>query len=274
MHQTEPQVFLIACPIIIPGEVRKYLEAVGEVEAEDGTVHRATDWLDRISSAEPQGITRDAEILVELMARGCYRSFAPGLNANVSKVREDSGEYLDNIKKQAHGSVMEHAQFSFMFHNVSRVFTHELVRHRAGVAISQESLRYVRLTELGFRIPEILNPMEERIVSIVETLEEFQRDAAVEFGLDDEGVPFHYKKEVTSALRRLAPIGLSTSIGWSANVRTLRHVIEQRTSAGAEEEIRIVFKQVAMMMMEACPLLFGDYRLQDDGSFSTDYKKV
>ena len=65
--------------------------------------------------------------------------------------------------------------------------------------------------------------------------------AAEELGIDEEGVPFHVKKEVTSALRRLAPIGLSTDILWTANARTLRHVIEMRTAEGAEEELRIVF---------------------------------
>ena len=41
-----------------------------------------------------------------------------------------------------------------MLHNVSRVATHELVRHRAGVAVSQESLRFVRLDDLPFWFPE------------------------------------------------------------------------------------------------------------------------
>jgi thymidylate synthase (FAD) len=208
------------------------------------------------------------------MARACYKSYAPKLNANVSKVREDSAEYIENILKSGHGSVLEHAQFSFMFHDVSRVFTHELVRHRAGVAISQESLRYVRLTDLGFRIPDVLEPMRDRVISIVETLEEFQRDAATEFGLDDKGVPFHYKKEVTSALRRIAPIGLSTNIGWSANVRTLRFVIQKRTEEGAEEEIRYVFGEVAKMMMEACPMLFGDFAPNEKGEWAPKYEKV
>src|SRR5690606_37298422 len=151
-----------------------------------------------------------------------------------TKVREDSGEYLTNILRSKHGAVLEHAQFTFDFDQVSRVFTHELVRHRAGVAISQESLRYVRLTDIGFRIPEVLNrndltvphyvegdggweqrSFREELISIVEHLEEFQRSAAEAFGLDDEGVPFHVKKEITSALRRLAPIGLSTGMVWS-----------------------------------------------------------
>ena len=66
-------------------------------------------------------------------------------------------------------------------------------------------------------------------------------------------MPFHVKKEVTSALRRLAPIGLSTDILWTANLRTLRHVIEMRTAEGAEEEMRSVFDEIAQLMLREAP---------------------
>jgi thymidylate synthase (FAD) len=244
MRETYPKVRLIARPSFNWDEVYRYLDEI------DGV-----DWWRR---ARAEGMT-DAEVLVEFGGRLCYRSWKPGLNANVTKVREDSASYLENILRSKHGSVLEHANFSFVFQDVSRVFTHELVRHRAGVAISQESLRYVRLTDLGLRIPDILEPQRDQIVTLIETLEDFQVGAAAALGLDDEGVPFHVKKEVTSALRRLAPLGLSTSMLWTANIRTLRHVIDMRTAPGAEEEIRLVFDQVAEIMVEECPLLFQDF---------------
>jgi thymidylate synthase ThyX len=152
--------------------------------------------------------------------------------------------------------------------------THELVRHRAGSAFSQESLRYVRLTDIGFRVPPALEPMHDRVISLVEQLEEFQRSAADALGLDDEGVPFAVKKEITSALRRLAPIGLSTDILWTANVRTLRHVIEMRTAPGAEEELRLVFDRVAEIMRAEAPNLFQDFRRHEDGSWTPEWRKV
>jgi thymidylate synthase (FAD) len=161
-----------------------------------------------------------------------------------------------------------------VFRNVSRVLTHELVRHRAGSAFSQESLRYVRLTDIGFRVPPALEPVREQVLSIVEQLEEFQVTAAAELGIDEEGVPFHVKKEVTSALRRLAPIGLSTDIVWTANVRTLRHVIEMRTAEGAEEELRLVFDAVAQTMKQEAPGLFQDFDRSVDGSWMPEYRKV
>jgi thymidylate synthase ThyX len=152
--------------------------------------------------------------------------------------------------------------------------THELVRHRAGSAFSQESLRYVRLTDIGFRVPPALEPVREQVLAIVEQLEEFQVSAAKELGIDADGVPFHVKKEVTSALRRLAPIGLSTDIVWTANARTLRHVIEMRTAEGAEEELRSVFDEVARIMQAEAPNLFQDFVRQDDGSWVPDNRKV
>jgi thymidylate synthase (FAD) len=262
MHETNPAVFLIARPSIDLDGMRAYLQDVG-----------GESWLERRLS-ETDESPNGGELIVEFGGRACYRSWEPGLNPNVTKVRTDQREYFANILRSAHGSVLEHANFSFALHNCSRVLTHEIVRHRAGSAFSQESLRYVRLADIGFRVPPALEPVRERVLSIVEQLEQFQISAAQELGIDEQGVPFHVKKEVTSALRRLAPIGLSTDIIWTANVRTLRHVIEMRTDPGAEEELRLVFDIIGRIMQAEAPGLFQDFVRQDDGSWVPEYHKV
>ncbi|HEV2724594.1 MAG TPA: FAD-dependent thymidylate synthase [Thermoleophilaceae bacterium] len=262
MRVTTPSVHLIARPALDLDGMRAYLADVG-----------GEAWLDRRLS-ESDGRPNASEMLVEFGGRACYRSWEPGLNPNVSRVRTDQREYFENLLRSAHGSVLEHASYSFALRNVSRVFTHELVRHRAGSAFSQESLRYVRLTDIGFRVPQALEPVRDQVLSIVEQLEEFQVEAAARLGIDEEGVPFHVKKEVTSALRRLAPIGLSTDIVWTANVRTLRHVIEMRTAPGAEEELRLVFGQVAELMKTEAPGLFQDFQQDGDQSWVPTYRKV
>jgi len=261
MHETSPGVFLLARPSIDLEGMRAYLQDVG-----------GESWLQRRleEAPEPNG----GEMIVEFGGRACYRSWEPGLNANVTRIRTDQREYFANILRSAHGSVLEHANYSFALRNVSRVFTHELVRHRAGSAFSQESLRYVRLTDIGFRVPPALEPVRAQVLAIVEQLEEFQQSAAAELGIDEEGVPFHVKKEVTSALRRLAPIGLSTDILWTANARTLRHVIEMRTAAGAEEELRLVFDKIARVMQVEAPGLFQDFSRHDDGAWVPEHRKV
>ncbi len=266
MHETTPSVFLIARPSIDLEGMRAYLRDVG-----------GESWLERrLGEADgPEGEKPSAgELLLEFGGRACYRSWEPGLNPNVSKIRTDRREYFANILRSGHGSVLEHANYSFAIRNCSRVFTHELVRHRAGSAFSQESLRYVRLTDIGFRVPPALEPVREQVLSIVERLEEFQVSAAAELGIEEQEVPFHVKKEVTSALRRLAPIGLSTDIVWTANARTLRHVIEMRTAESAEEELRLVFDEVARIMCAEAPNLFQDFVRHDDGSWVPEHHKV
>jgi thymidylate synthase (FAD) len=265
MHETTPAVYLIARPSIDVEGMRGYLRDVG-----------GESWLQhRVKEAESESRELSAaELIVEFGGRACYRSWEPGLNPNVTKIRTDRREYFANILRSGHGSVLEHASYSFAIRNCSRVFTHELVRHRAGSAFSQESLRYVRLTDIGFRVPPALEPVREQVISIVEQLEEFQVSAASALGINAEGVPFHVKKEVTSALRRLAPIGLSTDIVWTANARTLRHVIEMRTAEGAEEELRLVFDTIAQIMQAEAPNLFQDFVRQDDGAWVPEHRKV
>lgn len=229
-------------------------------------------WLNRIladADLDPNSVN-DGQVVAEAAGRRCYRSWEAGLNANVTKVREDSTDYLQNIVTVGHGSVYEHGMWTFALEGISRVVTHELVRHRVGVAISQESLRYVRLTNIPFRLPDwianddILNPLA---LDLVQRMEEFQLIAADQGGLDDEGRDFHYKKMATSDMRRFAPIGLLTGMVWSANLRTLRQVIEARTDAGAEREIRDLFNRVGEIMLADAPAVFADFeRVPVDGS--------
>lgn len=261
MHETTPQVFLIARPAVDVEGMRAYLDSVG-----------GSSWLDMREQA--RAATGDGELLAEFGGRMCYRSWEPGLNRNVTRIRTDQREYFANVLASAHGSVLEHANYSFALRNVSRVFTHELIRHRAGSAFSQESLRYVRLADIGFRVAPALEPLREQVISIVEQLEEFQATAAAQLELDGDGLPFAVKKEITSALRRLAPIGLSTDILWTANVRTLRHVIEMRTAPGAEEELRLVFDRVAERMRAEAPNLFQDFTREEDGAWVPQWRKV
>lgn len=284
MHETTPEVFLIARPSIDVAGMRAYLESVGGASwlerrtgAAQASAHGSGHAASAGGSGRPEGDEIEGgsgQLLVEFGGRMCYRSWEPGLNPNVTRVRTDQQEYFANVLRSAHGSVLEHANYSFAFRNVSRVLTHELVRHRAGSAFSQESLRYVRLTDIGFRVPPALEGLRRQVITLVEQLEEFQLSAAERLEIDGGEMPFHVKKEITSALRRLAPIGLSTDILWTANVRTLRHVIEMRTAPGAEEELRLVFDQVARLMKAEAPGLFQDFTRDGEGAWIPEWRKV
>lgn len=263
MREVEPSIELIARPILDTTALARYLSEVG-----------ATNWYDQLVDDFVAGELHEGQVLVEVGGRLCYRSWEPGLNANVTKVREDRTEYLANVIASGHGSVLEHANFSFIFHNVSRVFTHELVRHRAGTAISQESMRYVRLTDIPFWFPDWVEPgLRADLKAYIEAAERLQLRMADKFKLDDPGTPFSEKKAKTSFMRRFAPDGVATGLLWTANVRALRHIIALRTAPGAEEEIRLVFQKVGEVMQREEPALFGDFKLVD-GSWIPDNQKV
>ncbi|OGY63255.1 MAG: thymidylate synthase, flavin-dependent [Candidatus Harrisonbacteria bacterium RIFCSPLOWO2_02_FULL_41_11] len=263
MKFTEPKIYLIGETVIKKDELSLYLNDVG-----------ASEWSTDSYS--------DMEAIAEVMGRLCYRSWKPGLNPNITKVREGNDKYLGHILEVGHGSVLEHGMFNFILANVSRVFTHELVRHRVGVAISQESLRFVRLTALKFWMPSCFKShskserIKQLVVETIEYLERRQTELSELLDLDNLK-KFDEKKELTSAMRRLAPIGLATTIGWSVNARTLRHVIEMRTAPGTEEEIRLVFGKIAEKVKARYPNLFQDYEVEMVGGlpwYKTKNKKV
>ena len=260
MEFLKPKVFRLGQTQLDSKGVRDYLEHIG-----------ASEWYwDNVQARQ----CSDSEMLSEIYSRGCYKSFGVGLNPNITKIREGNDVHLKNVIESLHGSIFEHAVVNFMFCDVSRVFTHELVRHRVGVAISQESLRYVRLNALKSfdfpRLEEELTSEEEewfhsKVESVFEYLEDVQLEMTVKFKLDDEQ-SFAKKKKLTSRMRRLAPLGLLTNIGWSSNFRTLRHIIPLRTHKSAEEEIRLVFADVGSMCKRDYPNIFFDMEWVSDGS--------
>ena len=254
-----PDVKLIARPQIDWDAIYLYLESVG-----------GADWADQRDDDTSSG-----QNLTEFAGRMCYRSWKEGLNPNVTKIRKDQSVYLENILKSGHGSVLEHCNYTFIITG-SRVFTHEWVRHKVGTAVSQESMRFVRLTDIPFWFPEWSAEDDDLIDNAEELLshmEQFQEWMTRHFKLDEGFLSFHDKKEFTSFMRRFAPEGVMTSLTWTANIREIRHVIAARTDKGAEEEIRLVAGKLGTIMQRECPALFSDFTVTD-GEWTTKWHKV
>jgi len=254
MELTKPKVIKIAETRIDRDGVHAMLQALG---------------ISRKGEERFSQMVDNGETLCELAGRMCYESFELGLNPNVTKIREDSKDYFKNLLTKGDGSVCEHGSASFVFLGVSRIFTHELARHRVGIAISQESLRYVRPKEIQMFLPDDLDPqLREAMVKVAERTEDAYREL-------EESIPWaelqmDTKKRLTSALRRILFDGIATNVVWTANFRTLRWVIEMRTDPSAEVEIRLVFDQVAQICKKDYPLLFQDFERKElaDGTGS------
>lgn len=266
----EIEIFQIAHTVVRPDQVQKWLDHLGAGDYE-----------------VPYNEVDDPALLVALAAKRCYMSFKPGLNPNVTKVREDLVDYLDNILAQGHGSVLEHATYSFAIEGVSRVFTGEMNRHRAGWAISEGSMRYIRFGDsIPYWVPLSLRDSEgddfeaaARKIESRRLLEEaFKSQLQIYKRLLDlwqiDEKNFASKKALTSCFRRIIGMGVATGGVWTGNVRALRHVLAMRCSEHAEEEIQHVFTRIAKMMILELPALFGDFERDKRGFFKPTYPKV
>lgn len=216
------------------------------------------------------------ERLIEVAGRVCYMSFAkprPGGNS----------AYIGHILEVGHGSVLEHAVFNFIITGVSRSFTHELVRHRAGFGYSQLSQRFVDESDCRFVEPEVIaaDPELHRVwlegVSAAQRAYKALADGLAERFRHIEDRTLRRKK-AREAARSVLPNATETKIFVTGNARALRHFIEMRGDAAAEAEIRKVALAMLRILQEESPNLFGDYSLIDlpEGgqAVTTPHRKV
>src|SRR5687767_9927794 len=175
-------------------------------------------------------------------------------------------EYLENIKRQGHGSVLEHANYSVLLEGVSRSLTHELVRHRAGFAYSQLSQRYVDESQANFVVPPAIvgedalegawrqqvEAAQRAYVGLVEQLME-------RYGWVADRV--HRRKMAREAARGVLPNSTETKIVVTGNARAWRTMLELRTSEGAEQEIRRAAVAVLRLLQAEAPGFFSDFEI-------------
>ena len=237
-----PTVYLVGRQTLNPDEITRFLKD-----------HDANEW--KTDSAIP------AEVLPEIAGRVCYMSF--------TKPRPGGNEgYLRHIKAVGHGSVLEHSVWNFIITGVSRSFTHELVRHRAGFGYSQLSQRYVDESVAEFVEPGCIagdpalheiwcsaaRQAQDAYTRLVNGLE--SRFASVE----DKTLR---RKMARQAARSVLPNATETKIFLTANARALRHFIELRCNEHAETEIRTVAGQMLDILRREAPNIFGDYESVD-----------
>ena len=205
------------------------------------------------------GESTDGERLAEFAGRICYMS-------QHNPAKRSTREYLDNIKKQGHGSVLEHASYTLLLEGVSRSLTHELVRHRAGFAFSQLSQRYVDESEAAFVVPpavvgdqgleqmwrEQIESAQRAYVALVDRLME-------RYGWVADRV--HRRKLAREAARAVLPNATETKIVVTANARAWRTMLELRSSEGAELEIRRAAVAILRVLQHEALGFFSDFEI-------------
>lgn len=201
----------------------------------------------------------DADMLAELAGRLCYWSFN---RPNVNTAR--NADYLANIVRQRHFSVLEHSSATFLLLDVSRTFTHELVRHRH-LSFSQVSQRYVNESTSFVVPPPLLRDaidaearMIKRSIMSLNELTHTLYDRINDWACDQGAT----RKQARGTARAVLPAGTRTSIVVSGNLRAWREFLIKRLSPAADDEIRELAELIYRELESIAPATFTELGLE------------
>lgn len=206
-----------------------------------------------------------AERLVEFAGRICYMSFGN------KQHRINNRDYISNLIAQGHESVLEHVSWTVLLSNVSRAFTHQLVRHRVGFSFSQLSQQYHDETDADFVIPYGLDASEAAMVewqtAITATRAAYQKikdTLKTDPNLSDKEA----NRALRSAARSILPNATATAIVVTVNARSIRNFLMLRGAIEGDYEMRAVSKLLYEMMRVEAPSLVSDFEARNlpDGS--------
>lgn len=210
-----------------------------------------------IGDMETELTSSEMDDLGEFAGRACYQSFGKPNPATATNV-----DYIGNIIRQGHGSVLEHATATFYIEGVSRALTHELIRHRH-LSYSQVSQRFVNEAEADIVLPPAVEG-DEVATDILRDVDSFTKEAytaLVEHLQDTVGLP---RKQAREAARAALPNMTETKIVVSGNLRAWRDVLGRRLDPSADAEIREVSQMILASLKEIAPASFQDFDLPDD----------
>jgi len=205
------------------------------------------------------------ERMIEFGGRHCYRAWQSG---------RDRSDYIENIIEMEHGSVLEHSTINWGIQGVSRSLSLELARHRVGIALSQESQRYVDAADINFVVPPLVAYLAGGSMSNADVITEFHRHClrdletykALQEMIVDEikrKTPnikslTMIKKRANEAARAHLPNACETRFLWTTNMRLLRHFLWLRGGNGADLEIRRLANWLLAQAQDAAPSVFHD----------------
>lgn len=202
--------------------------------------------------------THHGDFIPETAGRLCYQSFTkprPGGNA----------AYLGRILSEGHGSVLEHAQIGFIIHGVSRSLTHELIRHKAGTAVSELSQRFVEPRDIAFVLPPRYDGDKvstDVFINHCVMAESAYALLASRRG-DDDSTTLGRKRIRESARSALSNC-VETHIAFSGNLRAWRNILEQRGNIHADLEIRRLAVALLEPLKLYAPNVFQDFEIVTD----------
>lgn len=195
-----------------------------------------------------QDASTDAETLLTMAGRNCYRSFH-----RPNEATYDDADYLRRtLGEQGHWSIAEHATATLYFTGVSRAFLAELTRHRH-LSFSVESQRFINANDANVVMPPAIRDLDKEeqdgfLLLAEESIEDYK---AIQTALNH--LP---KKQRNEAARALLPNAVETRMVVTGNLRAWNEVIQRRTQPDADAEIQQVMRLAAQELHTVSPIIF------------------
>lgn len=214
--------------------------------------------------------TKDGEMTIAQAGKLCYSPV--GVDEIKETLDEESiGKYVKMLSNLGHYSPLEHVSFTFAIEGVSRVLTHQLVRHRIA-SYSQQSQRYVKLDDFQYIIPPEIeeNPIAKEIFiqameddreayfKIVDALYDKNYEKMLAKGYSEKKAKSQAEKASIEDARYVFPNACETKIVLTMNARTLIHFFTLRCCNRAQWEIRNMADEMLKIVKGIYPALFNN----------------
>jgi thymidylate synthase (FAD) len=188
--------------------------------------------------------------LIYTACRTCYSELEPqdifGRATNGQVATEKQQDLVRRVIESGHGSTIEHINFTFAVSGVTRTLSHQLVRHRAGVAFDQQSQRYLNYKRPSYMVPGSLTDapeeLRDRFVAEMDDSLAFYGEM-LEAGIPGEDARF------------VMPNATRTNLIMTANLRALIHMSGLRLCTMAQWEIRRLFQLIRHEVFTVSPFL-------------------
>lgn len=213
--------------------------------------------------------TEEPEKLVAAAAKLCYSSV--GVEDIEDKLdKEKTQNFIEMLMSLGHESPVEHVSFTFGVEGISRVLTHQLVRHRIGASYSQQSQRYVKLQQFEYIIPPSIEALPEAKAKFIEAMEQDQKyydeltdilfrehyEKLKQAGNGDDKARKDAEKMAIEDARYVFPNACETKIVFTMNARALFNFFNKRCCNRAQWEIRELAIEMLRLVKEVAPSLF------------------
>jgi thymidylate synthase (FAD) len=188
--------------------------------------------------------------LIYTACRTCYSELTPedifrkAADGEIDQAKMQ--RLISNVIESGHGSTIEHVVFTFGISGVSRTLSHQLVRHRAGVAFDQQSQRYVTFKKASTMLPQSIAEAEPAIRAEYE--EQIDGSMSLYGDLVSAGIP-------GEDARFVFPNATRTNLVMTVNLRALIHMSGLRLCTMAQWEIRRLFQQIRHEIFQVSPFL-------------------